>query len=111
MSGPADEVFVWPRAQPYDRTRQADFEDENPNLAHRGDEPTLDLRTFPSEELHRVVVVAGPGYGKSALLTAIACDLAESPIVPVHVPLASLASANTSVLSLDRKSTRLNSSH
>src|SRR3546814_19476204 len=49
ISGPADELFVWPRAQPNDRTRQADFEEENPNLAPRGDATHPDPRTFPSE--------------------------------------------------------------
>lgn len=99
ISGSADELFVWPRAQNYDRDRSSGFEDEAPDLANRGEEATLDLRSFPNEELHRIVVVAGPGYGKSALLTAIANNLAKSPIVPVHVPLASLASAGTSVIS------------
>ncbi|HEV7344945.1 MAG TPA: NACHT domain-containing protein [Devosia sp.] len=99
ISGSVDELFVWPRAQLYDRDRQSGFEDEAPDLTSRQEAATLDLRAFPNEELHRVVVVAGPGYGKSALLTALANDLAKSPIVPVHVPLASLASADTSIIS------------
>lgn len=99
ISGSVEELFVWPRAQLYDRDRQSGFEDENPELASRQETTTLDLRAFPNEELHGIVVIAGPGYGKSALLTAMANDLAKGPVVPVHVPLASLASAGTSVIS------------
>lgn len=99
ISGSVDDLFVWPRAQNYDCGRSSGFEDENPELQSHQEQSILDLRAFPNEELHRLVVVAGPGYGKSALLTAFANDLSKSPIVPVHVPLASLASADMSVLS------------
>lgn len=98
LSGPAEKMFVWPRARPYDRSRRTDFEDEDPTLADQQTEGIVDLRSFPGDELDRVVVVAGPGYGKSALLTAIASDLAEGPMVPVHVPLASFASADSSII-------------
>src|SRR3546814_15134322 len=50
ISGPADELFVWPRAQPYARPRQADFEVDKPNLSHSGDEPPTTLRPFPNPE-------------------------------------------------------------
>jgi len=59
----------------------------------------IDLRTFPNDRLCRVIVVAGPGYGKSALLTSIAGELVEGPLVPVTIPLASLASADSSIIS------------
>lgn len=104
ISGSVEELFVWPRAQLYDRNRQSGFEDEDPALDSHRQEVTLNLRLFPTEELHRVVVVAGPGYGKSALLTALANDLAKSPMVPVHVPLASLASAGKSVINFLKSS-------
>jgi hypothetical protein len=98
VAGPAEELFVWPRARDHDRTRHSDFEDENPAF-RESDEVGLDLRAFPNEQLDRVVVVAGPGHGKSALLTAIANKLAEGPLVPVSIPLASLAAAEKSVVS------------
>ena len=44
-------------------------------------------------------MVAGPGYGKSALLTAISGKLAEGPLAPVSIPLASIASTDSGVLS------------
>lgn len=99
VAGPAEELFVWPRAREYDRTRPTGFEDEDPALVEWDEKVALDLRAFPNDHLDRVVVVAGPGYGKSALLTSIAGELAEGPLVPVSIPLASLASADSSILS------------
>lgn len=98
ISGPAEELFVWPRARNHDRSRLTDFEDENPSFVQKSD-LALDLKAFPSEQLDRVVVVAGPGYGKSALLTAIAGKLSEGPLVPVSIPLASLAATDDSLVS------------
>lgn len=99
VSGPTEELFVWPRARKYDRTRPSGFEDEIPVFCESDEEVALDLRAFPNDQFDRVVVMAGPGYGKSALLAAIAGKLAESPLVPVSVPLASLAAADGSVMS------------
>ncbi|SDA28319.1 NACHT domain-containing protein [Methylobacterium sp. UNC378MF] len=97
VSGPTEELYVWPRARLYDRSRRSDFEDENPLLADYRAEDAIDLRSFPSDQLRQVIVVAGPGYGKSALLTAVASELAEGPLVPVHIPLASFASTHVSI--------------
>src|SRR3546814_16977675 len=33
ISGPADGLFVWPRAQPYEHPRQADVDDGKPKLS------------------------------------------------------------------------------
>ncbi len=99
VAGPAEELFVWPRAREYDRTRPTGFEDEDHVFVEWGEEVGLDLRAFPNDRFDRVVVVAGPGYGKSALLTSIAGELAEGPLVPVSIPLASLASADSSIIS------------
>jgi hypothetical protein len=98
VAGSAEELFVWPRARDHDRARRADFEDEEPASRDRHEEASLDLRAFPNNLLERVVIVAGPGYGKSALLTAIAGQLATGPFVPVLIPLASLASSGASVM-------------
>jgi len=96
IAGPSHELFVWPRARDYDRAAPADFEDSEP-----GDvtfESTVDLQGFPSEILDRCIVAAGPGYGKSALLGAVAARLARTPYVPVLVPLASFAASDVTVL-------------
>ena len=99
VAGPADELFVWPRAREHDRMRSTGFEDETPEHVVFGEADGLDLRVFPNDQFDRVVVVAGPGYGKSALLTSIAGQLADGPLVPVSIPLASLASADVSLIS------------
>jgi hypothetical protein len=98
VSGAAEDMFVWPRARTFDTSKRTDFENENPDLSGTGEEAEIDLRTFPTDQFDRVVVVAGPGHGKSALLTAIAGRLADSPLVPVSIPLASLAAADTGVI-------------
>ena len=98
ISGSTQDLFVWPRARNYDRSRVSDFEDEQPGWHEHGDEAVVDLRVFPSESLDRCIVVAGPGYGKSALMWAIADRLAETPQVPVIIPLASLAASDLVIL-------------
>jgi hypothetical protein len=98
VSGAARDMFVWPRARTFDTTKRSDFESESLDLSETSEEAGVDLRTFPTDQFDRVVVVAGPGYGKSALLTAIAGRLADGPLVPVAVPLASLAAADAGVV-------------
>jgi hypothetical protein len=98
VSGSAEELFVWPRARPYERTRPSDFEDEDLRGRLAEEAGVIDMRAFPSDHLDRCVIVAGPGYGKSALLTAIAGRLAQSPHVPVLVPLASLAASEVGII-------------
>lgn len=98
IAGPAERVFVWPRARKYDPTRVSSFEDEDPTLVEPYWERHLDLRAFPDDRLNRILVVGGPGYGKSALLTAIGGKLAEGPRVPALVPLARLSSSGGSVI-------------
>ncbi len=105
VAGPAEELFVWPRARDHDGTRSTGFEDEDPAFVSWDENVVLDLRSFPNDHLDRVVVVAGPGYGKSALLTSISGKLAEGPLVPVPIPLASLASADSSIISFLTNST------
>lgn len=97
-SGSAEELFVWPRVRPYERTRPSDFEDEDLRSRLAEESGVIDMRAFPSDQLDRCVVVAGPGYGKSALLTATAGRLAQSPHVPVVVPLASFATSEASII-------------
>lgn len=104
VSGTAEDMFVWPRARTLDTSKRTDFESENPDLSGIGEEAGIDLRTFPTDQFDRVVVVAGPGHGKSALLTTIVGRLAAGPLVPVAVPLASLAAADTGVIQFLRTS-------
>lgn len=98
VSAPTEQMFVWPRARAFDASKGTDFENESLDLLQEDEEAGIDLRTFPEDQFDRVVVVAGPGYGKSALLTAIASRIADGPLVPVAVPLASLASADAGII-------------
>lgn len=97
ISGTTHELFIWPRARDYQRTNSPDFEDESLAGNVRAD-TTVDLQDFPSKQLDRCIVVAGPGYGKSALLGAIAAQLTRTPYVPVLIPLPSFTASNVNVL-------------
>jgi hypothetical protein len=97
ISGPIDSMFVWPRAAAFDRSDRPDFEDENPLRPSGVTRQSIDLRVFPSIKIPRAVVIAGPGFGKSALLKAVSAQIADGPYVPVIVPLASLAASGNSV--------------
>ena len=98
VSGSSEELFVWPRAKERDLSRQSDFEDERVGTPEIVEVSNIDLSDFPSEQLDRLIVVAGPGYGKTALLTAISGRLSSGPFVPVLLPLAALATSDTSVV-------------
>jgi len=97
VSGPASEMLVWPRVRDWERAERSDFEDELTPVSANLQRSTVDLQTFPSDQLHRCVVVAGPGHGKSALLSALAGRLATGSVLPVLVPLASLAASSASI--------------
>ncbi len=98
ISGRSEDLFVWPRARDFDRTAPTDFEDESPSWDSPVERSNVDFRGFPSQQIERYVIVAGPGYGKSALLNAVAARLIHTPYVPVLVPLATFAASEVSVL-------------
>lgn len=98
ISGSSEELFVWPRVRDFDQSTPTDFENEEPFWDSSIERSSVDLETFPSQQTDRYVIVAGPGYGKSALLNAVAARLAQTPYVPVLVPLATFAACNVSVL-------------
>jgi hypothetical protein len=98
ISGPVSELFVWPRARDYNRSGPGDFEYEDPRWESVIEAPIIDLQGFPSDTLERCIVIAGPGYGKSALLNAVAASLVHTPYVPVLVPLASFAASELGVM-------------
>lgn len=98
LNGSAQELFVWPRVRAYDENLRADFEDEANTYDVEDVESSIDLSLFPSIDLRRAIVVAGPGHGKSALLTALSGRLAASPYVPVLIPLAPMGESGESVI-------------
>lgn len=97
ISGSSEDLFVWPRVRDFDRSAPADFENEEPHL-DSSEQCSVDLKNFPLQQTERFVIVAGPGYGKSALLNAVAARLVHTPYVPVLVSLATFAACDVSVL-------------
>ena len=109
IGGAAATSFAWPRTARTDEFRR-DFDDEQ-MLEMLGDPPpALDLRLYPAPELTQAIVHAGPGFGKSALLTALAQKLAAEAVrAPAIIPLAALAESKHEVLSY--LNTQLNADH
>jgi hypothetical protein len=96
--GTVDELFVWPIVRDLQPDGLRDFEDEDLSSWREPEHSDVDLRDFPQPEFDRLVVIAGPGCGKSALLTALATRLAPGPFVPVEIPLALLTASGKNVL-------------
>src|SRR6218665_2606946 len=78
VSGSSEELFVWPRARDFDRLTPTSFEDEEPSWGDSFERSSVDLQSFPAQQLDRYVIIAGPGYGKSALLNAVAARLSRT---------------------------------
>jgi predicted NACHT family NTPase len=85
------DAFLWPKARRYDRTRKSDFDDETPSsvIGVRSDQ--VDLSFFPSFGLDRVVVVAGPGFGKSVLSLALAAQTITRGLLPAVLSIPELS--------------------
>ncbi len=85
------ELFLWPRATRYDRTHRSDFDDETPRPAFGVLSDTVDLSLFPSQGLDRLVVIAGPGFGKSVLSLALAESAIRRGFLPAIVSIPELS--------------------
>lgn len=96
--GTIDELFVWPTVHYSKPDGLRDFEDEDLDIWREPEVADVDLRDFPRPEFDRLIVIAGPGCGKSALLTALATRLARGPFVPVQIPLPLLAAGGNNLL-------------
>jgi len=97
-SAHVDEIFVWPVATKMAAANDRDFEDETPRWDAPERNSTITLSEFPRGEIHRCVIVAGPGFGKSALLLAVCSNLLSTPITPVEVRLSDLGNSNYSIV-------------
>lgn len=100
VSGGIADLFFWPTLQEMqlDQLRSAGLEDEDPRYQRIEIRGSIDLRYFPNQLLNRAVVVAGAGFGKTALLTAVAHRLSETLWLPVFVPLSELAESRETVV-------------
>lgn len=97
FSRPIGDDFLWPRCLPYDRGRKSDFDDDAPRWRESGDSTAETLRNFPGADLDSVVVIAGPGFGKSTLVQAIAARLANDGLLPAIIRIPELADAGTGI--------------
>ncbi len=100
LSGDISQLFLWPVLQEVDLAslRLTDIEDEDPRYQQSYSLGTVDVRSFPNSTLKRAVVVAGAGFGKTTLLTAIAHRLSSTLWLPVLVPLPELAESGETIL-------------
>jgi hypothetical protein len=62
ISGNSEDLFVWPRARDLDRAAPADFEDEEPSWDPSPERPSVDLRSFPSQQIDRYIVSVLPRH-------------------------------------------------
>ncbi len=88
---PINENFVWPRATRYERTRRSDFDDDIATYTSTQLAENVDVSLFPTDGFHRVVIVAGPGFGKSVLTKALAARIASAGQLPVVVSIPELS--------------------
>ncbi|MET1111218.1 MAG: NACHT domain-containing protein, partial [Allosphingosinicella sp.] len=95
--GSCEQFFLWPQAWSSDGVR-SQIEDEFGAESRRYDADRIDLGQFPTNDRKALIVHAGPGFGKSALLLALSARLAATEVVPAIIPLAALATAGKDVL-------------
>lgn len=88
---PIKDAFLWPRARRYDRDQRPDFDDDNPESMFGVRPDSLDLTIFPSQGFSKVVVIGGPGFGKSVLSRAIAAACARQNLLPALVSIPELS--------------------
>lgn len=93
----AEDEFLWPRCLEYDRNRPPDFDDDLPGWRDLSEGATVDLRDFPSTDLDALVVIAGPGFGKTTLVNAIARKTAQDGLLPTIIPVIDLADSRLAI--------------
>jgi len=100
LSGKIEDLFLWPTLQEIqpEKLRFSNQEDEDPRYLHNNQKGNIDLQLFPIPTLKQAVIVAGAGFGKTALLTAIAHRLSYSIWLPILIPLPELADSGQTVL-------------
>ncbi|MDX5985061.1 NACHT domain-containing protein [Sphingomonas echinoides] len=103
------EGFVWPTAKKPDSGRRPDFDDEWSSWRAAVEPDGIDLSTFPSAELDKVVVVAGPGFGKSTLLLALTAKALLLDLLPVLVTAPDLSHSDLEIL--EHIQTKVNASY
>ncbi|USX18419.1 hypothetical protein NHH82_21425 [Oxalobacteraceae bacterium OTU3REALA1] len=89
--------FLWPRGLRFDRNKRVDFDDDLPRWRDFMDSEEIDLRNFPSNGLNAMVVIAGPGFGKSTLVHAIARKTSIGGLIPAIIPVTSFSDSGLTI--------------
>ncbi|WP_369937317.1 NACHT domain-containing protein [Xanthomonas tesorieronis] len=89
--------FLWPRCLRYDRDRRSDFDDDLPGWRELSAREEVDLRDFPTTNFGAAVLVAGPGFGKSTVVNAIARQATLAGLVPAVISATKLSDADCSI--------------
>lgn len=98
VSAPASDLIVWPRARAIEARPDRDFEDEVPTWNTERSKGDVTLAQFPDDSVRQCILVAGPGFGKSTLISAISARLIATPIIPVEIGLADFSQTDRGVL-------------
>ncbi|MBR1225228.1 hypothetical protein JQ600_09890 [Bradyrhizobium sp. AUGA SZCCT0176] len=98
ISSPIRDLVVWPRVRRRATGQEQDFEDEIPRWDPVRESADIDLSRFPQTALSRCILIAGPGMGKSTLISALVAGLVNTPIVPVAISLGAIAANDESVM-------------
>lgn len=107
FSQSAETAYIWPKCIRYDRNRRPDFDDDIPGWQDLSSEALVELCNFPCADLSSVVVIAGPGFGKTTLVHAIARKIALAGLLPAIIPVTKLSESYLSIA--EYLSERLNS--
>lgn len=86
-----DSTYLWPRCVSYQQEQVPDFDDDFSGWRHTGGATEVSLENFPNADLSSVVVVAGPGFGKTTLVHELARKAALSGLLPAILSIPKLA--------------------
>jgi len=92
-----EDDFVWPKAQKFDRKATSDFEDDNAHWFERKSD-LINLSNFPYTDIRQAIVIAGPGFGKSALIQVLCASIARNTLFPVKILLKELIGSEDTIL-------------
>ena len=109
ISHHVDQVFVWSKAMRIDRTKPQNFDDEAPRYPRGTRADDVDLSRFPFTGETELVVVAGPGFGKSTLTLALSTKIAQKGLLPVTIPITELTKLDLDIY--DYLSQQINKRH
>jgi len=97
IARPIAEGFIWPETAKPSTDRTPDLDDEIGQWRLGTPADHVDLSKFPSPQLTRLVIVAGPGLGKSTLMLALASRALAAKRLPARITVAELSDADLEI--------------